>query len=144
MKTAYRIPDDTCACVPPGTVPKKTIPINRLDTRSFIVEPFDGTTLNVNKPVEVMGIAFSGGYGVRDVIVSMDNGHTWNETKLGKDLGKYAWRQWTYLWHPKKPGKYTLMVRATDSIGESQPFDVFWNPAGFMRNNIEKIEVKVK
>ncbi len=144
MKTAYRIPDDTCACVPPGTVPKKTIPINRLDTRSFIVEPFDGTTLNVNKPVEVMGIAFSGGYGVRDVIVSMDNGHTWNETKLGKDLGKYAWRQWTYLWHPKKPGKYTLMVRATDSIGESQPFDAFWNPAGFMRNNIEKIEVKVK
>ena len=143
MKTAYRIPDDPCACVPPGTAPMKTIPINRLDTRSFIVEPVDGKTFNVNKPVEVMGIAFSGGYGVRDVIVSTDNGNTWNEAKLGKDLGRYAWRQWTYSWHPKKRGKYTLMVRATDSIGESQPFDPFWNPAGFMRNNIEKIEVIV-
>lgn len=144
MKSAYRIPDDPCACVPPGTSPKKTIPINRFDTRSFIVEPADGTALKVNKPVEIMGIAFSGGYGIRDVIVSMDNGRTWNDTKLGKDLGKYAWRQWTLAWRPKKPGKYTLLVRATDSIGGSQPFEPLWNPAGFMRNNIEKIEVMVK
>jgi sulfite dehydrogenase len=144
MKSAYRIPDDPCACVPPGSGMKKTIPINRLDTRSFIVEPSDGSALKVNKPVNLMGIAFSGGYGIRDVIVSTDNGRTWDETKLGKDLGKYAWIQWTYPWHPKKPGKYTLMVRATNSIGESQPFEPLWNPAGFMRNNIEKIEVTVK
>ncbi len=144
VKSAYRIPDDPCACVPPDTGPKKTIPINRFDTRSFIVEPFDGTTLKVNKPVEVMGIAFSGGYGIRDVIVSTDNGRTWSEAKLGKDLGKYSWRQWTYAWRPNKPGRYSLLVRATDSIGESQPFDPLWNPAGFMRNNIEKIAVTVK
>jgi sulfite dehydrogenase len=144
MKSAYRIPDDPCACVPPGSAPKKTVPINRFDTRSFIVEPADGTTLKANKPVEVMGIAFSGGYGVRDVIVSTDNGRTWNETKLGRDLGKYAWRQWTYAWRPTKPGKYTLLVRATDSIGGSQPFEPLWNPAGFMRNNVEKIDVTVR
>ncbi len=144
MKSAYRIPDDPCACVPPGTGPKKTVPINRFDTRSFIVEPSDGTTLKVNRPVQIMGMAFSGGYGIRDVIVSTDNGKTWNETNLGKDLGKYAWRQWTYTWHPKKSGKYTLMVKATDSIGESQPFDSLWNPAGFMRNNIETIKVTVR
>ena len=144
MKSAFRMPDDACACVPPGTGMKKTIPINKLDTRSFIVEPSDGAALKVNKPVTIMGIAFSGGYGIRDVIVSTDNGKTWNETTLGKDLGKYAWIQSTYPWHPKKPGKYTLMVRATDRIGQSQPFEPLWNPAGFMRNNIEKIDVTVK
>jgi len=144
MKTAYRIPDDPCACVPPGTAPKKTVPINRFDTRSFIVEPADGAALKRNKAVEVSGIAFSGGYGVRDVILSVDGGRTWNETKLGKDLGKYSWRQWTYTWHPKEAGRYTLLVRATDTIGESQPFEPLWNPAGFMRNNVEKIEVTVK
>ncbi len=144
MKSAYRIPDDPCACVTPGSAPAKTIPINRLDTRSFIVEPSDGSSLKVNKPATIMGIAFSGGYSIRDVIVSTDNGKTWNETKLGKDLGKYAWIQWTYPWHPKKVGKYTLMVRATNSIGQSQPFEPLWNPAGFMRNNVEKIEVTVK
>ncbi len=144
MKSAYRIPDDPCACVPPGTAPKKTVPINKFDTRSFIVEPAEGATLKVNKPVQLMGMAFSGGYGIRDVIVSTDSGKTWNATTLGKDIGKYSWRQWTYTWHPKKAGKYTLMVRATDTIGESQPFEPLWNPAGFMRNNIEKIEVTVK
>ncbi len=144
VKSAYRIPDDPCACVPPGTGPKKTVPINRLDTRSFVVEPSDGATLKVNRPVQVLGMAFSGGYGIRNVIVSTDNGKTWNETSLSKDLGKYAWRQWTYTWRPKKTGKYTLMVKATDSIGESQPFDSLWNPAGFMRNNIEKIKVTVR
>jgi len=144
MKSAYRIPDDPCACVPPGTGMKKTIPINILDTRSFIVEPADGSALKAKKPVTVMGIAFSGGYGIREVVVSTDNGKTWDETKLGKDLGKYSWIQWTYPWEPKKSGKYTLMVKATSSIGQSQPFEPLWNPAGFMRNNIEKIEVTVK
>lgn len=144
MKSAYRIPDDPCACVPPGTAMKKSIPINILDTRSFIVEPSDGSALKANKPVTIMGIAFSGGYGIREVVVSTDNGKTWDETKLGKDLGKYAWIQWTYPWQPKKKGKYTLMVKATSSIGQSQPFEPLWNPAGFMRNNIEKIEVMVK
>ncbi len=144
MKSAYRIPDDPCACVPPGSAPKKTVPINRLDTRSFIVKPADGTMLRANRPVELMGIAFSGGYGIRSVTVSTDQGRTWSEADLGKDLGKYAWRQWTAPWHPKKPGKYTLMVRATNGIGESQPSDALWNPAGFMRNNIEKIEVMVR
>jgi hypothetical protein len=36
------------------------------------------------------------------------------------------------------------MARATDTIGESQPFQELWNPAGFMRNKIQKIEVSVK
>ena len=144
VKTAYRIPDNPCACVPPGATPQKTVPINRMDTRSFIVEPAEGTALKVNRSTEVMGIAFSGGYGIRDVIVSFDNGKTWSEAKLGKDLGKYAWRQWSCAWHPKKTGKYTLLGRATDAIGESQPFEPLWNPAGFMRNNVEKIEVMVK
>src|SRR5437763_6631951 len=27
MATAYRIPDNACACVPPGTAPTKTVPI---------------------------------------------------------------------------------------------------------------------
>ncbi len=143
-KGAYRIPDDPCACVPPGSEQKKTVPIRRLNTRSFIVEPSDGTALRANKPVIVMGIAFSGGYGIRDVIISTDKGRTWNETMLGKDLGKYAWIQWSYSWLPKKPGKYMLMVRATNRIGESQPFEPLWSPSGFMRNNIEKIEVTVR
>ncbi len=39
MKPAYRIPDNPCACVPPGSKPQKTIPINRMNTRSLCYQP---------------------------------------------------------------------------------------------------------
>jgi sulfite dehydrogenase len=144
MKKAYRIPDNPCACVAPGGNVAKAVPINRMNTRSFIVDPADGAALKVNNVVDLKGIAFSGGYGIRDVLLSIDGGKTWNETKLGKDLGKYSWIQWTYPWKPRKKGHYTLMVRATDNNGESQRFEARWNPAGYMRNLVEKVYVTVR
>jgi len=36
------------------------------------------------------------------------------------------------------------MVRATNSIGESQPMEKLWNPAGYLKNDIEKVEVVVR
>jgi len=144
MKPAYRIPDNPCGCITPGTTPKKTVPINRMTTRSLIIGPLNGASLKANKPVKIMGIAFSGGYSIKDVIVSMDGGKTWHQAKLGKDLGRYSWIQWFYPWKPSKPGKYTLMALATNSIGESQPFDSLWNPSGYLWNKIEKTEVVVK
>jgi len=144
MKPAYRIPDNPCGCITPGTTPKKTVPINRMTTRSLIVEPLNSASLRTNTSVEIMGIAFSGGYSIKDVIVSTDGGKTWHQAKLGKDLGRYSWIQWFYPWKPSKPGKYTLMALATNSIGESQPFDSLWNPSGYLWNKIEKTEVVVK
>lgn len=144
MKPAYRIPDNPCGCIAPGTTPKKTVPINRMTTRSLIVEPLNSASLRTNTSVEIMGIAFSGGYSIKDVIVSVDGGKTWHQAKLGKDLGRYSWIQWFYPWKPSKPGKYTLMALATNSIGESQPFDSLWNPSGYLWNKIEKTEVIVK
>jgi sulfite dehydrogenase len=144
MKTAYRIPDNPCGCVNPGTTPKKTVPINKMTTRSLIVDPAEGMRLKANKPVEIMGVAFSGGYGIRDVIVSVDGGKTWGESRLGEDKGKYSWVQWFYPWKPVRPGRYTLMARATNSIGESQPFDGLWNPAGYLWNKVETTQIEVK
>lgn len=143
MKSAYRIPDTPCGCTPPGTAPKKTIPIHRMTTRSLIIDPQDHARLKANSPVEVMGIAFSGGYSIRDVIVSVDGGRTWREARLGQDKGRYSWVQWFFPWKPTEPGKYTLMARATNSVGESQPFEGLWNPAGYLWNKIEKVEVVV-
>ncbi len=144
VKTAYRIPDSDCGCVAPGTASKKTVPINKMTTRSLIIHPAQDDELVSNKPVELMGIAFSGGHGVQDVSVSVDGGKRWEQARLGEDKGKYAWRQWFFPWRPSKAGKYTLMARATDMIGESQPFAGLWNPAGYLWNKIEKTEVTVK
>jgi hypothetical protein len=33
------------------------------------------------------------------------------------------------------------MVRAVNRVGESQPAEPLWNPAGYLRNVIEHIDV---
>src|SRR5438270_5252244 len=91
MRKAYLIPDTPCGCVAPGTTPAHTVPINRMDVRSLMVAPSEGERLAAKKPVTLRGIAFDGGYGIKEVMVSTDGG-TWQSTELGKDLGNYSFR----------------------------------------------------
>jgi sulfite dehydrogenase (cytochrome) subunit A len=140
MKSAYRIPDNACACVPPGTAPKATIPINRLDVRSFINNVTDGAKVKAGGETLLKGIAFDGGYGITDVLLSTDGGKIWTEAKLGQDLGKYSFREWQTV--VKLPaGNHELNVRAVNRIGQSQPSEPLWNPPGYMRNVVETVRV---
>jgi len=143
MSAAYRIPDNACACLEPGTAPKKTVPISRLNVRSFITSLADGAELRAGQPTLVKGIAFDGGYGIREVLFSDDGGQSWREAELGKDLGKYSFRQWQIRFAPKVAGLMTLMVKAANRIGQSQPMEPLWNPAGYMRNVVETVRVKI-
>lgn len=141
MKTAYRIPDNECACVEPGTAPKATVPINRFTVRSFITSVQSGAKLKSGN-ITLRGIAFDGGTGIKQVDVSTDGGKTWKAAKLGKDLGNYSFREWTL---PVKlsAGVHELKVRATSNGGKVQPEKAVFNPAGYMRNVIETTSVTV-
>src|ERR1700712_4902524 len=139
MKTAYRIPDNDCNCVEPGTAPKATIPINRFTVRSFITNVTDGAKVKAGNTA-LKGIAFDGGKGIKEVSVSADGGKTWMPAKLGKDLGKYSFREWkTKVKLVAGPGE--LKVRATSNDGKTQPMDSLWNPAGYLRNGVETVRV---
>src|SRR5436190_20706965 len=96
MNPAYRIPDNTCACVEPGTASKKTVPIARFNVRSFITSLADGAKIRAGQTIPVRGIAFDGGYGITEVLFSEDGGRQWRQAELGKDLGKYSFREWTF------------------------------------------------
>lgn len=139
MKSAYRIPDNSCACVEPGTAPKATIPINRFTIRSFITSVADGAKIKAGT-TELKGIAFDGGYGITDVAVSTDGGKTWASAALGKDLGKYSFREWQ-LAVKLAAGPHELKVRAINRIGQTQPDQSLWNPAGYLRNGVETVRV---
>ena len=141
MGVAYRIPDNTCACTPPGKLPDKWRPIGQFDVRSFITSVKDGAKVPAGKPFTIRGMAFDAGYGIRDVAVSTDSGRSWHEAQLGKDLGKYSFRTWQAT--VKLPaGAHALMVRATGRGGEVQPMEPRWNPAGYMRNVVETVHVQ--
>ena len=141
MQTAYRIPDTPCACVEPGTAPKATIPINRFNVRSFFTSVADGTQLRAGTTT-LKGLAFDGGKGIKEVAVSSDGGKTFMPAKLGKDLGKYSFREWERELE-LVTGSHELKVRATNNAGETQPTEPRWNPAGYMRNVVETVRIMV-
>ena len=140
MKPAYRVPDNDCMCVEPGTTPAATRPIGRFNVRSFITSVQDGGQLRAGQQAVVRGIAFDGGQGVREVAYSTDGGQSWRGAKLGADMGRYSFREFTFGFTPDK-GAHDLRVRAWNRSGQSQPMEALWQPAGYMRNVVESVKV---
>jgi Oxidoreductase molybdopterin binding domain/Mo-co oxidoreductase dimerisation domain len=143
MKTAYLIPDTPGADVKPGQAGVKTVPINRMNPRSFITNLTAGATVRAEEITQVRGIAFGGDTGVKRVDFSADGGKTWEPASLGQDEGKYSFRRFDVRFKPTRPGNQTLMVRCTNVSDVAQPQRPNWNPAGFMRNVIESTPVSV-
>jgi Mo-co oxidoreductase dimerisation domain len=139
MAEAYTIPDTPHASVRPDETDYKSVPINRMVPRSFITNLKAGDTVPTGGPTKVRGIAFGGDTGVARVDFSSDDGKSWRAAHLGKDEGKYSFRQWEAEFTPASPGNVSLMVRCTNSNGIVQPSEVNWNPSGFMRNVIETV-----
>jgi sulfite dehydrogenase (cytochrome) subunit A len=140
MNPAYRIPDNDCACIEPGTAPAATRPIGRFDVRSFITSHADGVQVPAGVPLNLRGIAFDGGQGIREVAWSADGGQTWREAKLGVDMGRFSFREFTFDIVPER-GPHDLRVRAWNRAGASQPMEALWNPAGYMRNVVESVKI---
>ncbi|WP_256329956.1 molybdopterin-dependent oxidoreductase [Variovorax sp. YR216] len=140
MKTAYRVPDNDCACVEPGTAPAATRPIGRFNVRSFITSHADGAHVRAGQPLVVRGIAFDGGQGIREVAYSTDDGQSWRSAALGSDMGRYSFREFTFGFTPRK-GTHVLRVRAWNRSGQSQPMEALWQPAGYMRNVVESVKM---
>jgi DMSO/TMAO reductase YedYZ molybdopterin-dependent catalytic subunit len=139
MTTAYTIPDTPRANVKPGETGYKSVPINRMVPRSFITNLKAGDTVHTGAPTKIRGIAFGGDTGVARVEFSGDAGKSWLVARVGKDEGKYGFRQWEAEFTPAVRGNVTLMVRCTNSNGVVQPREANWNPSGFMRNVIETL-----
>lgn len=144
MNSAYRIPANDCACVAPGTAPTSTVPIGRFNVRSFITSHAQGAVIPAGRTATVKGIAFDGGQGIAEVMFSSDGGETWRQADLGKDLGRYSFREWSISFQPKKAANHDLRVRAKSRAGELQPLTANWNPAGYMRNVVESTTVAVR
>lgn len=141
MSKAYLIPDTPHANMAPGQKGVKMVPINRMVPRSFITNLHTGQRIPAGRAILARGIAFGGDTGVAKVQFSSDGGRSWQAAQLGKDYGKYSFRQWTARFTPHGRGNHLLMVKATNQSGVTQPGTPNWNPAGFMRNVIETVQV---
>ena len=143
MKTAYLIPDTPRADIKPGQAGVNLVPINRMVPRSFITNLAAGARVKARAQLTLRGMAMGGDCGVAKVEVSADGGQTWREAKLGKDEGPFSFREWSAQLPLGATGEAALLVRCTNTKGETQPDAPNWNPSGFMRNVVERLPVTV-
>lgn len=140
METAYRMPVKPVEAGTISTGP--STPVEAMVVKSLIAAPHEDETVKVG-PVTVQGVSWSGEATVVQVEVSVDGGKTWEPARLlGEDI-PYAWRQWQWLWKARTAGLTTILCRATDSRGDTQPAATPWNPGGFLWNGWDRVSVTV-
>jgi sulfite oxidase len=141
MKPGYRMPNQVIS--PGGEVnPDDTHPITALGVKSVIAQPSEDSFLS-SRQVHVRGAAWAGEAGVTRVDISIDAGRSWQPARLGIEQARYAWRLWEYAWRAPGAGDFTIMSRATDDQGRTQPQTAAWNPSGYLYNAIDRVTIHV-
>lgn len=144
MAKAYRVPLGTFSFTD-RFITQETdanTPITEIVVNSLITSLSDGQALAVGKSIDVRGIAWDGGRGITEVDVSTDGGQTWRPAVLGKDLGRFSWRQWSLPFTPPVPGRYVVMARATNAQGVTQVTRLIFSPSGYHNNVIQTVTVE--
>jgi DMSO/TMAO reductase YedYZ molybdopterin-dependent catalytic subunit len=118
--------------------------LGEMKLKSEIARPTVYETLESGQVYTVSGTAWSGETGVAEIAVSTDGGQTWAAGEFLDPLQRHSWRRWKFEWlTPKTPGQYTLMARAKDSMGATQPDRHDQNYGSYVINHPLPIEVFV-
>ncbi|MBO0752349.1 MAG: molybdopterin-dependent oxidoreductase [Bradyrhizobiaceae bacterium] len=143
MKSAYRIPVDRFPTVARFVSQETAVntPITEMVVNALITSHVDGATVPAGGKVAISGVAWDAGYGINEVAISTDGGHTWTAAALGEDLGRFAFRPFTYTFSAPAAGTSRVMARATNRIGQTQSAALIANPAGYHHNVIQTLNL---
>lgn len=138
---SYRVPRSPVA--PGGKAPESDFAIiESMPVKSIITSPATQTAVQ-GRTLQVRGHAWAGDRAVRDVHVSIDFGATWTAAKLARAPNRGSWQTFTAAVKFPGAGYYEVWARATDEKGVTQPFQVAWNPEGYLNNTMHRIAVTV-
>jgi DMSO/TMAO reductase YedYZ molybdopterin-dependent catalytic subunit len=121
---------------------KEGEPVREIRTRSLILDPIDGSSLS-KEEIEVRGIAWSGHGAIAKVDLSTDGGTHWLPANVEEPSSRYGVQSWYLKWKPETPGRYQLLCRATDAMGNTQPTSQVWNKLGYGNNGAHAISIIV-
>jgi DMSO/TMAO reductase YedYZ molybdopterin-dependent catalytic subunit len=89
-------------------------------TMSKIVTPFNRSTLPIDTPALVGGVAYSGDRGISRVELSFDDGETWIDADVEDALSEGSWVRWSYDWTPDEEQTVSIIARAYEGDGTVQ------------------------
>lgn len=121
------------------------VPITEMQVKAQIARPGFADAVPAGELYRVCGAAWTTEAEITKVEISTNGGATWHDTHLLGEPIRNAWRLWEYDWQvPTNPGKATLMVRATDSEGRTQPTERDQDRRSYIVNHLLPIEVEVR
>src|SRR5215217_1799033 len=121
------------------------MPLTEMQVKAEIARPAEGETVPANTTVRIHGAAWACDAEITKVELSTDGGATWHDGKLLGESNPNAWRLWELNWKtPSQPGKQTLIARATDSLGRTQPSHRDPDRGTYMINHLLPIEIEVQ
>lgn len=143
MRAAYRLPKG----IFPSTTrfasqeTESNVPITEIRVNSLIAYPVDGAEIQGGLAVE--GVAWDGGAGIDAVDISLDDGKSWHAAELGEDLGRFAFRAFSFLLPGDARGRIAVTARATSKAGETQGRELIQNPGGYHHNAMQTVTLNV-
>ena len=76
--------------------------------------------------------------------MSIDAGATWQAAQLTGKPEKFAWRRFEFAFDATRQDTHTILSRATDAKGVTQPVVPQWNPSGYLWNAPDQVRIEVK
>lgn len=134
-----------------GSYPADSPPLTVNPVRSAWELPLPAT-LRSGEVHRLTGRAWSGAGPIGKVDVSLDGGTTWQRARLaddarppGRDRGVKGggWTRFSVDWQRPAAGSYTLLARATDKAGRTQPDVAPFNSQGYFFDAVVRHPVTV-
>lgn len=119
-------------------------PIYRYPVNAVICTPRAGAKLQAGR-LMVQGYALPSGKSgttISRVELSIDGGRTWERAQLAKESSEFTWMLWQAEVAVNNSTR-ELIVRATDSAGNTQPARLPWNLKGYLFNAWHRVAIEV-
>ncbi len=81
----------------------------------------------------IFGFAYSPSGPVQHVEWSADGGSGWQAARILEPVLPHAWQRFQFEWDAPA-GNHTLLTRATDAAGQTQPDQIAYNSKGYLLN----------
>jgi DMSO/TMAO reductase YedYZ molybdopterin-dependent catalytic subunit len=142
MDSSYRVPAfpvEPGQKMPPGALSTEAWPV-----KSIITAPRPNDRYKAGGLLVVRGSAWAGDNDIDSVEISFNEGVSWERAKLDVQRDKYAWRRFSLEAPINRVGFMTILARATDDKGNTQPIIPAWNPLGYFWNGVHRVGVLVE
>ena len=116
--------------------------LSEIPLNSVILHPTPADAIPPGR-VQVNGWAVgSGGRSLAAVEVSSNGGHDWTQARIVTEGTAWSWSLWEATLNLTR-GRHTLVVRATDTTGVTQPPNVesTWNVKGYNNNAWHRVTI---